>query len=238
MRSRIIYIHQKNPVSLSFDRKKLSNNKFEEYNDTRQPDHHLIQEDPKSYFYNIRSGMYQITAKDCFTFASAKDISRTYFQSDAVYHYMMRYLNVNLFNKSQIGSNCVMEHVSQPLQSVSSTFYPEDCLDINASDYYQVWFKGMSQPLYLCGDTKLFDDTNHQRSLMDMLCKTGRRTVLGLTSGHEFTSFDIEKVKNITQEEEPMDILDTPFYEFRIFNDHPYNKGLCLLMNHVLVDLD
>jgi hypothetical protein len=235
---RSIYIHQKNPVSLSYDRKKLSNKKFQEYNDNQQLEHHFIQEDPKSYLNNIRSGTYQITAKDSFTFATAKDIRRTYFQSDSVYRFMMRYLNVNLFKKSQMGSNCVMKHVSQPLQSVSSTFYPEDCLDINASDYYQLWFKGMNQPLYLCGDTKLFDDTHHQRTLLDILCKTGRRTVLGLTSGHELTSFDIEKVKNVTQEEEPIDILDTPFYEFRIFDDHPNHKGLCLLMNHVLVELD
>lgn len=237
MRSRNIYVHQKNPVSLSFDRKKISNNKFQEYTNSLELAHTQIHEDRTSYFYNIRNGMYQITQNECFTFSSARDISRTYFQSDQVYHYMMKYLNLNLFHKSQIGSNCIMPHFQLPLQSVSSTFEPEDCLDMNIQDYYQVWFKGMNQPLYLCGDTKLYDNNNYTRTLMDIICQMGRKTVLGLTSNHELTSFDIEKVKNISQEDEPLDILDTPFYEFRVFND-PNIKNLSLLVNHVLVDLD
>lgn len=236
--TRSIYLHQKNPVSFSYARNRLSKPNFESFVDARRteetPD--LIHEDRSAYLHFVKNGNYQISDQHCYTFCSAADIKKSYFQFDQIYHYLMKHLCLNFFDLKNQSSDCSVRCIPSSIRSVTSTFYPEDSLEMNDDDYYEVWFKELNQPLYFGLNSRLYDDNGNQKSLLDIIYRNPKRSVLGLNSQHGLRSFHIAKIKNVNREEEPITELDTPFYCYQVESES--HEKLPVLVNHILVDLD
>lgn len=239
--TRNILIHQKNPISFSFDRQSLNKENFKRFVVCREIEDEnspwKSSELSKDYIHFVHNSVYQFQKSYAYAYLSGKDIERFYHQFEQLYYFLMHNLRMNFVDvgdQSSCGKvTCVPKHVN----FVASTLRPQDVLEINNSDYYQVSIRGLKHPLYFSLDTKLYDDNGNQKSLLDILYRTGKRKVLGLSSDHELKTFEIENVKNLNLEEEPLDILDVPFYEFSVFQENPKDK-LSVLMNHIIVDLD
>lgn len=237
MKRRTIYLHQKNPVSFCYGRNKLSKPKFEAFVQSKDQEDHptMIHEDRSAYLHFIKNGLYHTTENQCFTYCSASDIHKSYFQFDQIYHYLMQNLRLNFVNLENQYSDTSVECLQKPIRSITSTFYPEDSLELNDQDYYEVWIKGKHKPLYLGLNTRLYDDNGNQKTLLDIVYRlSGQKRLLGLSSQHQLTTYQIERIRNLNREDEPIDELDTPFYSFEIESQ----CRLPLLVNHILVDLD
>lgn len=237
MKRRTIYLHQKNPVSFCYGRNKLSKPKFEAFVRSKEPEEHpiMIHEDRSAYLHFFKNGLYYMNENQCFTYCSGADIHKSYFQFDQIYHYLMKHVHLNFFNLENQYSDTTVECIQKPLRSISSTFYPEDSLEINDQEYFEVWIKGKNKPLYLGLNTRLYDNDGNQKPLLDIVYRlSGKRRLLGLSSQHQLTTYEIERIKNLTRDDEPIDILDTPFYSF----DVETQCKLPVLVNHILVDLD
>jgi hypothetical protein len=127
------------------------------------------------------------------------------------------------------------------IKYICSTFYPEDILEINCDDYYKITIKNQHRPIYLQTTANLYDESGDRKSIIDIVHRMGRRRVLGLNDDHEFRAFDIDKVENVTPEDENISVLDTPFYSIGILrdvNDYVKDSNHCVLIDQILVELD
>jgi hypothetical protein len=233
MRSQFL-IHQKNQISFSYPKGKLTKDNLHQYIESKtcEESQRIIQHEPSVYFHTIKDGIYNLDhQRNIHTYCSLESLSRLYHQSDSVYSYMLRNVSLNLF--SVHGFRLTFQ---EKIEYVCSTFYPEDILEINLEDYYKISIRGCLRPLFLQQSAHLFDDSGHRQSILDIVHRMGKRKVLGLNDQHEFRAYEIERVENITSEDEPITVLDTPFYAIGLIHDKSTRSSL--LMNQILVDLD
>lgn len=232
-----VFVHQKNHLSFSYPKSKLTKENLHQYIDsqTREEYRPMIQQDPSVYLHIVKDGIYYMDSGKIHTYCSSEQLNRVYHQSDSVYYFLMRNLRLNVFCKQED------QWRQEKIQYVCSTFYPEDILEMNL-DYYKISFKESHRPLYLHPNTKLFDESGHRKSILDVVHRMGRRRILGMDDTHRFQTFDIEKVENITSDEENISVLDTPFYSIGIVRDEQRDKDRnmrgSILMNRILVELD
>jgi hypothetical protein len=257
---RTIYLHQKNPVSFSYQRNKISKSNFESFMSSKVKEDHamihdyfdivdgrsqrfkpsfsdLVFNEPNSKYLNfIHDNIYHHDDEKTYAFCSASDLHRSYFLYDEIYHFLIKHLHMNFFDLKQTSSSSKVTCIETPVHSITSTFHPEDSLEINDQDYYQVWIRGFKRPLYLGMNTRIYDDNGNQKTLLDILYNfPGKRRILGLTSAHKLCSYEIERVKNLNRDLEPIDELDTPFYSYQIKSEL---SKLPILIDHILMDLD
>jgi hypothetical protein len=235
MRSQL-FVHQKNQLSFSYTQGRLTKDNLHQYiqSKTREETQITIQHDPSVYLHNIKDGMYNLdNQRNIHTYCSLEKLRRLYYQSDSVYFYLLRNLSLNLFSSQS-------DNLSRnKIEYVCSTFYPEDILEINQQDYYKISIRGSLQPLFLQQSVYLFDDTGHRGSILDIVHRMGKRKVLGLNDQHEFRTFEIERVENITSEDENITELDTPFYAIGIVRKaEGSTRHNTVLINQILVELD
>jgi hypothetical protein len=232
MRSQL-FVHQNNLISFSYPKGKFTKESFHQYlqSKTREDTQTIIEHDPSVYLHAVKDGIYQIDYKrDIKVYSSLGNLKRLYHQSDSVYYYVLRNLSLNLFRDRAFSP------IKEKVEYVSSTFYPEDILEINQQDYYKITFSKIVQPLYLQRSVKLYDESGNRKSILDIVHRMGKRKVLGLNHDHEFQTYEIARVENITSEDENITALDTPFYAIGVIRESKDNN--CVLMNQILVDLD
>jgi hypothetical protein len=81
----------------------------------------------------------------------------------------------------------------------------------------------------------LFDHSGNKKSLLDIAYRLGTKRILGLNDKNEITSREIQKILHLDEDQEPVDFLDTPFYEILLEQtDGPQT----ILMENVFVSLD
>lgn len=228
-----LFVHQKNYLSFSYPKTKLTKENLHRYIDSQSREEYspMIQQDPSVYLHIVKDGIYYMDRGNIHTYCSSDQLNRVYHQSDSVYYFLMRNLRLNVFCKKE------EQWKQEKIQYVCSTFYPEDILEMNL-DYYKITIKENHRPLYLHPNTKLFDESGHCKSILDVVHRMGRRRILGMDDTHRFQTFDIDKVENITSDEENITIFDTPFYSIGIVRDEERNMGGSILMNQILVELD
>jgi hypothetical protein len=227
-----LFVHQNNLLSFSYRRGKFTKEKFDEYlqSKTREETQPILQHEPSVYLHTVKDGIYDIDYKNnVHLYCSLGNLKRLYHQSDSVYYYVLRHLNLNLFY------NRTYSPSQEKVEYVCSTFYPEDILEIN-QDYYKITFRDIVRPLYLQSSVKLFDESGHRKSILDIVHRMGKRKVLGLNHNLEFQTYAIERVENITAEDENITVLDTPFYAIGVTRESEGDN--CVLMNQIFVDLD
>ena len=232
MRSQL-FVHQKNQLSFSYPQGKLTKDNLHQYlqSKTREETQPTIQHDPSVYLHTVKDGIYYIDSqRNVHTYCSLESLRRIYHQDQYLIYYLLRHLGLNLF--CSLGNSLSRSKV----EYVSSTFYPEDVLDINCQDYYKISIRGNVRPLYLQQTVHLFDDSGHRSSILDIVHRMGKRKVLGLNDQHEFRTFEIDRVENITSEDENITELDTPFYTIGVVRDLTSRSSV--LMNQILVELD
>lgn len=247
MRSQL-FVHQKNHVSFSYPKSKLTKENLHRYieNQFREDYTPMIQHDPSMYLHVVKDGIYRMGHRNMYAHCSGEQLRRVYHQSDSVYYFLMKNLYLNLFSVHEAdkthgtggrtGGRTGFDTRQTNIQYVCSTLYPEDILEIN-QDYYKITIRDQHQPLYLQSSARLYDESGHRRAMIDIVHRMGRRRILGMNSEHEYQSFDIDRVENITSDEDNITVLDTPFYSIGIVKE-VNERANTVLMNQILVDLD
>lgn len=230
-------MHQKNQISFSYARQSLTLNRFQAFMDSRTEENYpqMITEDRSAYLHFVKNNTYWIDEKNntCYTNCSSAEIARTYFQFNEIYFYLMKHLSLNCFGVSD--SN--LDITKSRMLSVSSSFRHEYSVEgAYVSDtYYKVIFKDGGRPLYLNLQSNLFDHSGNKKSLLDIAYRLGTKRILGLNDKNEITSREIQKILHLDEDQEPVDFLDTPFYEILLEQtDGPQT----ILMENVFVSLD
>jgi hypothetical protein len=230
---RPIYCHKRNVVSFSYPKTSFSKQNFEKYTSSQQREEYtpIIQHDPSMYLHVVKDGVYHICNPQFnHTFCSLENLNRLSHQSDMLYHFTIRNLFLNCFdgNKSE----------GLKMKYITSTFYPEDVLEMNVDEYYEIHIKNKFRPLYLRPCSRLYDEYGERKKLIDLVHRMGKRRLLGLNDKHEKEVFEIERVRNIIPEDDESDFIDPPFYSIGIvYEDTKYNPTT-VLMDNILVDLD
>lgn len=225
MRSKI-FVHQKNSLSFSYERFKITKSNFQTYLKKKHSEY--IQQDPSIYLQVSKNGIYQFSYQDIQTYCRLSDLKRCFYQSDDVYFFLLKYLQLNFFDPCD-----QMKRVSQKLEYISSTFHPEDILEVNQDDYYKVFIKNQHRPLYLQTSVGLYNESGHQKKLLDLVHQLGPRRVLGLNESHHPEVFCIERVQNVTPDDDELSFMDPPFFEIGLNQER-----LPVLMDKILVDLN
>lgn len=228
-----IFVHQSNKLSFSYSRSKMTKRNFENYMESKtlEDNQQIIQQHPYNHLHIVKDGIYQLDVLDnVHTYCSIKDLHRCYYLSDDLYFFILKHLKMNLFS-----IDCGIKCLPTQINHISSTFYPEDILEVNTQDFYKIYIRNRYEPLYLQTDVKVYDETGNRRNLMDILHQLGRRRVMGVNSKHHFEVFEIEKVQNVSPDDE-ISILDTPFYSIGIVREEKQSHPV--LVNQILVDLN
>ena len=220
-----LFIHQKNPVSFSYDRKTFLRENFKTFLTLRQPDSRSVWE------RNFIREAYLLNPKEVFAYINGRHFEKMFLQNEQMYHFLMKNLKITFVNPTETASNGVVSCVGEGVNFVSSF----NCLE-DDQDYYQVFIKGFEYPLYFSSETKLYDNGGNQKKLLDILYRTERKRILGLCKQHMLKDYEIVRFRNLNSEEDDLDILDSPFYEFCVSKEHEDHRTL--LVDHILVDLD
>ena len=233
--TRKLLIHQKNPVSFSYSRNQFTQSQLalsSSKHDSLQES--IVSPNHWSSLHFVKNNTYQYTDQQGFTFLNSKVFERAYFQYEPLYYFLLDKLKLNRFDLRRGNSNCLVTSIEQDMKYVCSSFHPDFESD---DDYYQVLIKGSKNPLYFSLQTCLFDDNGNVKSLLDIVYRTGKRKILGLSSSHELKTFEIQSVKNLNSEDEPLDLLETPFYQIGVTVDEN-SDNLPVMCDHILVSLD
>ena len=238
MRS-VVFCHKKNHLSFSYCKSSLTKENFTKYCDSKQREDYvpMVQHDPSVYLHVAKDGMYRFEFGTNDTFCSLDELKRTYHQSDDVYFFLMKNLNLNFF-KLYYKTN--VERIPTRIKYITSTFCPEDVYEINLEDYYKIYIKDKRDPLYVQKSSKLYDESGNRKPLVDLVHRMGKRRLLGLDLNHRIKTFDIERVQNILPEEDDSALtLEPPFYEIGIETEtHDKEDSHPVLMDNILVHLD
>jgi hypothetical protein len=219
-----LFIHQKNPVSFSYDRATFVRENFKKFFKLRQQDHRGVWE------RNSVKEAYQMTPKEVLVYINGRHFEKMFLQNEQMYHFLIKNLKMTFVNPTETYSNGVVSCVRESVNSISSF----NCLE-DDEDYYQIFIKGLEHPLYFSSNTTLYDSNGNQKNLLDILYRTEKRNILGLCKQHMIKDYEIIRFRNLNSEEDDLDILDSPFYKFCVSKE---NEHKTLLINHILVDLD
>jgi hypothetical protein len=227
-----LFIHQKNPISFSYDRSTFVREKFDRFLKVRrQPEHCEF----KNWNRNFIREAYLLNPKEVFTYINGRHFEKIFLQNEEMYHFLMKNLKMTFVNPVEKASNGVVSCVRENVNFVSSTS-ELNLLEEQTKDYYQLFIKGFEYPLYFSSSTKLYDNDGNQKKLLDILYRTERKRILGLCKQHMLKDYEIVRFRNLNSEEDDLDILDSPFYEFCVSKEHDEHRTL--LVDHILVDLD
>jgi hypothetical protein len=241
---RNLFIHKKNNVSFSYKTNSINHYNFNIYN-TSLIDHHTPTDTHsivhKIYRYRtlnnqyhnintIKDGVYHHNKKWIHTFINVNDLYQLYQKSPNLYLYVLNLLYLDTMESTK---KLAPSHISY----LSSTYTSQNPLNINYLPYYQVHMKNSYQPIYLQEKAKLFDSNGNKVSVLDIVSKLGKRTILGLDNNHNLKEFDISKIVLINPNHNK-NIFDLPFINigFQIMNKTVlYNS---LILNNIIVELD
>lgn len=232
---RPIYCHKKNVVSFSYPKTSFTKKNFEKYTASQEREEYtpMIQHDPSVYLHVVKDGVYDIcNPRFNHTFCSLENLNRLSHQSDMLYHFTIRNLYMNFFSldgKWKCEPNAV--------KYITGTFYPEDILEMNIDEYYELHIRNKNRPIYLQTCAKLYDECGNRKSLLDLVHRMGKRRLLGLNDKHEMEIFEIERVRNIIPEDDETSFIDPPFYSIGIIRNET-KESRAILMDNILVSLD
>ena len=235
MRSQI-YIHRNNSVSFSYYKFNITKQGFQKYVLDQTPEEYkpLIQSDPYHYIHAVKSGVYQIDKGDhVYTLCSLQKLHDIYAKSDQLYYFLMK----NLYLNTYLIRPPTLSFYGSVIQHVSTTFYPEDILEVNQEDYYKIYIRGLNKPLHLQTSAKLINESGESKPLLEILYRMGKRRVLGINTNLQLQEFEIERVQNVSHSDDhDHSIFNTPFYAIGFLKDP--SQPSTILMDQILVELD
>lgn len=227
-----LLIHQNNRLSFSYQRNHISKQSYINYKSSlTKPDYNYVQSDDSQHLSIIQNGIYNKNNNHTFTICNLSDIHRSYYLSDNLYFYIIKNLFLNTLDDLEFNHKINFIKV----KSISSSFYPEDILEINLHPYYKIKLQEKHYALNLSYNSKVYNESGHKKTINELLSSVGQIRLMGLNNNHQLNEFKVESIQ-VIEPIEASNFYDTPFYSLVI--PQPNNINYNIIMDPLIVELD
>jgi hypothetical protein len=239
-----LLIHKKNNVSFSYQSGSLNKYNFQKYNmNTREYEiksHNTVELVHQTYqpftlnnqYHNIntvKDGIYHINDDWVHSFVNINYLYNMNEKSSNLYSFVMKLLQLD-----NVDFNGRMKNVfNNNICFLTSTFQPEDCLDVNLNDYYEVYIKNKHEPIYLQENARVYDEQGMPMTIFNLIHKFGKRKLLGIDKNQFVCEYEVSKVIVKNPVDEMKNVFDVPFLGLGVI--HTFNKPI--IMDNIIVNV-